>query len=83
MIELTEEQRRELEQSEPVVVDPVTKEEYVLVRREAYERLKEAYYDDSPWTAEEMLALAWQAGKHAGWEDPKMDEYDRYEEYRR
>jgi hypothetical protein len=31
-------------------------------------------YDDSPWTAEERDALAWEAGKHAGWED--MDEYD-------
>ena len=31
-------------------------------------------YDDSPWTAEERDALAWEAGKHAGWEE--MDEYD-------
>ena len=40
-----------------------------------YERLKEDDYDDSPWTSEERLALAWAAGKHAGWED--MDEYDQ------
>ena len=31
-------------------------------------------YDDSPWTAEERDALAWEAGKHAGWDD--MGEYD-------
>ena len=31
-------------------------------------------YDDSPWTREELQALAWEAGKHAGWED--MVEYD-------
>ena len=37
-----------------------------------HERREE--YDDSPWTREELQALAWEAGKHAGWED--MDEYD-------
>jgi hypothetical protein len=31
-------------------------------------------YDDSPWTSEERLALAWAAGQRAGWDD--MDEYD-------
>ena len=35
---------------------------------------EEEGYDDSPWTSEECHALAWEAGKHAGWED--MDEYD-------
>jgi hypothetical protein len=40
MIELTEEQRQELNTPEPVVIDPHTGDAYVLVRREAYERLK-------------------------------------------
>jgi hypothetical protein len=31
-------------------------------------------YDDSQWTDGEMDLLAWEAGKHAGWEE--MDEYD-------
>lgn len=35
---------------------------------------KEGEYDDSAWTREELQALAWEAGKQAGWED--MDEYD-------
>ena len=34
----------------------------------------EEEYDDSPWTIEELHALAWESGKHAGWED--MDDYD-------
>ena len=38
------------------------------------EPLKEDEFDDSPWTIEERLALAWKAGNRAGWED--MDEYD-------
>jgi len=36
--------------------------------------LQDEEYDDSPWTSEELLALAWATGKHAGWEE--MDEYD-------
>jgi hypothetical protein len=31
-----------------------------------YERLKEDAYDDSPWTREELQALAWEAGKQDG-----------------
>ncbi len=39
MIELSELQRQELSEFEPVAIDPQTRETYVLVRRENYERL--------------------------------------------
>ncbi len=81
MIELTEQQVQALENPENTplrVVNPRTKETFVLLRVEEYERLKEEEYDDSPWTSEERHALAWEAGKHAGWED--MDEYDNIAE---
>jgi alpha-D-ribose 1-methylphosphonate 5-phosphate C-P lyase len=84
MIELTEEQMQALQNPEatpPRVVNPQTKETFVLLRVEEYERLKDEEYDDSPWTKEELHALAWEAGKHAGWED--LDEYDNIEEYPR
>jgi hypothetical protein len=77
MIELTEQQMQALENSEatpPRVVHPRTKETYVLLRVDEYKRLKEDEYDDSPWTREELEALAWQAGEQAGW--AAMDEYD-------
>src|SRR5262250_328853 len=77
MIELTEQQVEALEHAgatPPRVVNPRTKETFVLLRVDEYERLKEDEYDDSPWTRDELHALAWEAGKHAGWED--MDEYD-------
>jgi hypothetical protein len=77
MIELTEQLLQALENPEarPLrLVNPRTKETYVLLRADEYECLKEEEYDDSPWTSEERHALAWEAGKHAGWED--MDEYD-------
>jgi hypothetical protein len=77
MIELTEQQIQALETPEatpPRLVNPRTKETFVLLRVDEYERLKEAEYDDSPWTSEELQVLAWEAGKQLGWED--MDEYD-------
>jgi hypothetical protein len=76
MIELTEQQLQALEKSgatPPRLVDPRTKETFVLLRLEEYERLKEEY-DDSPWSREELQTLAWEAGKSLGWED--WDEYD-------
>jgi hypothetical protein len=77
MIELTEQQAQSLEDPQstpPQVVNPRTKETFVLLRDDEYKRLKENEYDDSPWTKEELKSLAWAAGKQAGWED--MDEYD-------
>jgi hypothetical protein len=77
MIELTEQQMQALEKPEatpPRVVNPRTKETYVLLRVDEYERLKEGEYDDSPWTSEELQGLAWEAGKQLGWEE--MDDYD-------
>jgi hypothetical protein len=77
MIELTEQQIEALESPEaspPQLVNPRTKETFVLLRLDDYKRLKDDEYDDSPWTSEELHALAWEAGKSIGWED--MDEYD-------
>jgi len=77
MLELTEQQVQALENPEvlpPRVVNPRTKETFVLLRVSDYERLKEEAYDDSPWTKEELQSLAWEAGKQIGWEE--MDEYD-------
>ena len=73
MIELTEQQVQALEDAEttpPHVVNPRTHETFVLLRVEEYERLKDEY-DDSPWSREELQALAWERIKHEDW-----DEYD-------
>ena len=77
MIELTEQQVEALQNAEatpPRMVNPRTKETFVLLRVEDYQRLKEDEYDDSPWTREELQALAWEAGKQMGWDE--LDEYD-------
>lgn len=68
MIELTEEQRHELNDPEPVAIDPQTKETYALVRLEVYERMKDLLYDADPWTDEEMDLLAAEDADRLGWE---------------
>ncbi len=55
MIELTEQQGRQLAESEPVVVDPLTQQRYVLVRAEVYERMCKALEDDAALTTAESL----------------------------
>jgi hypothetical protein len=81
MLELTEQQIQALENANgdaPRVLNPRTKETFVLIRADEYERLTEDEIDYSPWTKEEMLTLAWETGKSIGWED--MDEYDDFPE---
>jgi len=83
VIELTEAQAQAAEKAGEApteVVDPRTNTAYVLLRREAYEKLT-AQYDDGPWTAEERDALALEAGQSLGWDD--MDEYDHPDRNRR
>lgn len=70
MIELTEQQVEALEHAEatpPRLVNPRTQETFVLLRVEEYRRLKEDEYDDSPWTREELQALAWERVKDEDW----------------
>src|ERR1043166_2988029 len=63
MIELTESQRRELSEAEPIAIDPQTKQTYVMIPKQTYDRMKQLLYDDSPWTDEEMDLLAQEAGE--------------------
>lgn len=72
MIELTEQQIKALgtpEATPPRVMNPRTKETFVLLRVDEYERLKEVECDDSPWTREELQSLAWQRVKHDDWDE--------------
>ena len=78
MIELNEELQHavNLGVDEPVeLVDPATRQTFVLLKTEVYDRLKEMRYDDSPWTAGEMSAMAGAAFS-------KLDDTD-YSEYLR
>jgi hypothetical protein len=72
VIEVTEQQMEAMDDPTampPRVVNPRTKELFVLVRIDEYERLKKEEYDDSEWTRAELQTLAWQIGEHTGWEE--------------
>jgi hypothetical protein len=62
MIELTQQQRQELEGAEPARArDPQTNETYVLIRLEVYERLRGIIAD---------------INERADWDDPAFSVYD-------
>lgn len=65
MIELTQQQVQALGKPEgtlPRVVNPQTREMFVLVPMAEYERLKgEHEFDDGDWTDEERDLLRWEA----------------------
>ena len=72
MIELTEQQAEALENAgatPPRIVNPRTKDTFVLLRVDEYERLKDEDYDDSPWTREELQKLASDVAERSGWEE--------------
>ncbi|MEX2141226.1 MAG: hypothetical protein WD894_18315 [Pirellulales bacterium] len=57
MLELTAEQRIALETGEPVPC-VVGATDCVVVRKDVFDRMQHFAYDDSEWSAEEMIALA-------------------------
>jgi hypothetical protein len=78
MIELTEGQRRELEQPEPLAIDPTTQETYVLVRKEVYERIRHLL-DDTLLSKREVAALVERAMRDYDANDPTLALYqDRH-----
>jgi len=78
MIQLTDEQVRDLEASDFVAIDPHTKAEYILVPRVEYERLKAEPYDTDDVTDEERNLLRSQMLDVLGWEG--MEDYQDDEE---
>jgi hypothetical protein len=82
--QITDELRAALREHEPgpvPVVDAATNRHYVLIAQEQYERLK-PLVDNERLTADEQRRLIRDAGRRAGWDDPEMDAYDRYDEHR-
>jgi hypothetical protein len=73
MLELAEGQKQTLSRGEPIRRRD-NGQKYIVVRADVYDRFLEKEYDNSPWTSQERYTLAWEAGKHAGWDD--REEYD-------
>ena len=57
MVDLNRDELGALEKGEPVPC-VLGSTECVVLRRDVFERMRRVAYDDSEWTAEEMIALA-------------------------
>jgi hypothetical protein len=71
MIELSDDQQKAVmsHPGKPLrLVDPSTRQAFVLLRADDYERLNRDAYDASPWTDEEMHLLAVESADALGWE---------------
>jgi hypothetical protein len=75
MIELTQEQRRELQQPEPLAVDPETKEQFVLVRKDVYDRIRHLIEDEISLSKREVAALVQRAMREYDENDPTLNLY--------
>ena len=65
----------------PRVVDPRTNKAYVLLAAEQYERIKALLEQDDDLS--QSYPAQMEAAMRAGWGDPSMDDYDRYDDLRR
>jgi hypothetical protein len=77
MIQLSEAQRQELNAPVPLAVDPQTNETYVLVRREAYDRLK-ALLSLSDYDPEEGIGYVNEVMAEDDASDPLLESYQHY-----
>ena len=77
-IELTQDQRRELAQPVPVAIDPETKETYVLVRREVYERIRHLVEgDEAELDMRQVAVLVERAMNEDDADDPTLEFYQQ------
>jgi hypothetical protein len=77
MFELTVQQSKELGAPEPIAIDPRTGETYVLVRREADERLKALLALDD-YDPDEGAGHINEVMAEDDAEDPLLESYQRY-----
>ena len=77
MFELTDQQRQELANPEPLAIDPETRETYVLVRKAAYERMKSLLASDD-YDPDEAASLINEAMADDDAGGPLLDSYQHY-----
>ena len=78
MIELTPEQRQQLDEGLAIdVTDPQTATTYVVLRKDVYDRVRRLLYEDGDARPEELRGLLARPAEANGWDEPGMDAYDR------
>lgn len=82
MIEWNDQLRQELAAAagSPLrFTDPQTKKEYIVLQAEIYDQVRDLLGDFQPSIAYPAIDRAFAPG----WNDPIMDDYDRYEEFKK
>ena len=77
MFELTADQRQELGVPEPVAVDPETRQAYILVRRENYDRFKSLLAMDD-YDPDEAAGYINEVMADDDLKDPYLDSYQLF-----
>jgi hypothetical protein len=81
VIELTDEQRQQLESGKAIdVTDTQSAQSYVMLKKDSYDKVRRLLLDDSEWSEDELRLLLARSAKDNGWQEPAMDAYDRYDE---
>lgn len=84
MIHLTPEQRLAIAGDErPIAVDADLDAPYVLIRRELFDRISNLLYEDADLSDDALRTLLARSWSVNGWDDPRMDDYDRYDEVKK
>jgi len=82
VIELTADQRERLETGLAVEVqDSESQGEYVVLRKDVYERVQQMVSGELA-SHDELRAMLARSSQANGWDEPGMDMYDRYDEER-
>ena len=84
MASLGDEQRQELiaGQISPVpVIDDQNHKVYYLIPSDEFEKIRALLFEQE-FDAREMYPLNAKTAAQAGWDDPSMDIYDKYDEHR-
>jgi hypothetical protein len=84
MVTLSESQRQMLKalSGKPVpVMDDETQQLYYLISADQFEQIR-TLFTEEPFEPRELYPQISKTASDAGWSDPQMDDYDRYDELR-
>jgi hypothetical protein len=57
-------------------------DQFVLIRKDVYDRVKTVLYDDSEPSEDELRAIFARGIESSDWNDPAMDIYDEYDKHK-
>ena len=78
IVKLTDEERNALRCGEAVRIRD-NGSEYVLLRADVFDRVRQLLYNDGEWTDGDLRQMLARSAAANGWNEPEMEAYDRYD----